>query len=241
MTPLEWTAAAIVIAGGCFVLGLAGFGNALVTMAFLPYLMTPATAVIVLTIYTIPLSGAILLPVRHHAAPARVIDLLAGTVLGTPAGVWLLASLPVSTMTRVIGGVLVLVVVLEWAGVYPERLSGRYWGLGAGFVAGLAGGAVGTPGPPVILYATTQGWSPRTIKANLQLFFIVNQAVILAGYWWAGLLDRHVWRLAASFAIPAAIGTAVGIALFTRVDHVRFRRIVFALLFVSGLILLVRG
>jgi hypothetical protein len=29
--------------------------------------------------------------------------------------------------------------------------------------------------------------------------------------------------------------------LFTRVDPVRFRRIVFALLFVSGVVLLVRG
>jgi hypothetical protein len=30
-------------------------------------------------------------------------------------------------------------------------------------------------------------------------------------------------------------------ALFARIDHVRFRRIVFAILFVSGLVLVVRG
>ena len=104
-----------------------------------------------------------------------------------------------------------------------------------------AGGAVGTPGPPAVLYATTQGWSPKTIKANLQAFFFVNQAVILGGYWWAGLLDREVWRLSASFAVPAAAGTAVGILLFNRVDQPRFRRIVFAVLFGSGVILLIRG
>ena len=93
----------------------------------------------------------------------------------------------------------------------------------------------------MVLYATTQGWSPRTIKANLQAFFVVNQAVILAGYWWAGLLTREVWRLTAVFAVPAIVGVALGIACFNRVDHVRFRRIVFALLFVSGGGLLVRG
>ena len=43
------------------------------------------------------------------------------------------------------------------------------------------------------------------------------------------------------FAMPAVAGLAAGIALFDRVDPVRFRKIVFALLFVSGLALLVRG
>jgi uncharacterized membrane protein YfcA len=108
-------------------------------------------------------------------------------------------------------------------------------------LAGVIGGAVGTPGPPVVLYATTQGWGPRTIKANLQAFFVVNQAVILAGYGWAGLLTDEVWRLAAVFAVPAIAGVALGVGLFNRVDPVRFRRIVFALLFVSGLALLARG
>ena len=108
-------------------------------------------------------------------------------------------------------------------------------------LAGVIGGAVGTPGPPVVLYATTQGWGPRTIKANLQAFFVVNQVVILAGYGWAGLLTDEVWRLAAVFALPAVAGVALGVGLFDRVDAVRFRRIVFALLFVSGLTLLARG
>jgi len=46
----------------------------------------------------------------------------------------------------------------------------------------------------------------------------VNQTVILAGYWWIGVLDGHVWRLAASFAPPAAGGTALGMLLFGYVD-----------------------
>lgn len=64
----------------------------------------------------------------------------------------------------------------------------------------MIGTAVGTPGPPVVLYATTQAPARRAIKANLQAFFVVNQ-----------------------------------------VEIVRFRRVVFALLFVSGLALLARG
>ena len=238
---LDWVACALVMAAGSMVLGLAGFGNALVAMAFLPYFMPPATAIAVLTIYTVVFTIVILIPVRRHLLPRGVMYLLIGTVLGTPLGVWTLVAVSASTLTRIIGGVLILVVLLEWAGAAPARLAGRHWGLGAGLAAGLAGGAVGMPGPPVVVYSTTQGWSPQTIKANLQVFFFVNQIAILAGYWWVGLLTREVWRLTASFAVPAAAGTVLGILLFSRVDHVRFRQLVFGILFASGVVLLVRG
>ncbi len=238
---LDWAACALVMAAASLVLGLAGFGNALVAMAFLPYFMPPATAIAVLTIYTIVFALAIFVPVRQHLTPRGVTYLLVGTVLGTPLGVWIIVTFSAAILNRTIGAVLVMVVLLEWAGVYPERLPGRCWAIGAGLVAGMTGGAVGMPGPPVVLYSTTQGWSRQTIKANLQMFFFVNQVVILAGYWWAGIVTREVWRLSASFALPAAAGTALGMLLFNRVDHSRFRQVVFAVLLVSGIILLIRG
>jgi uncharacterized membrane protein YfcA len=222
-------------------MGLAGFGIGLVSLAFLPYVMSPANAIVLMTLYAAVLALAIFVPVRRDFTPGRVGDLVLGTIAGTPLGVWALASFPASLLNRLIGLMLLVAVGLEWLGRYPEKLEGRRWGLGAGVLAGAIGGAVGTPGPPVVLYSATQGWSPRAIKANLQAFFVVNQAVILAGYWWAGLLTREVWRLAALYAVPAIAGVAAGMALFDRIDPVRFRRIVFGLLFVSGLVLLVRG
>jgi uncharacterized membrane protein YfcA len=93
----------------------------------------------------------------------------------------------------------------------------------------------------VIIYGATQDWSPRTFKANLQAFFIVNQGAILIGYAMAGLLTRDIARLTGLYLLPALVGTLLGMRLFGRVDPVRFRRMVFALLFVSGVTLLVRG
>jgi uncharacterized membrane protein YfcA len=69
----------------------------------------------------------------------------------------------------------------------------------------------------------------------------VNQAVITTGYWWAGLLDREIWRLAWLYAVPAVAGLAAGMLLFSRIDRARFRQVVFGVLFVSGVVLLVRG
>ena len=238
---LAWAAAAGVIAAASFVMGLAGFGIALVALAFLPYLMSASDAIVLLTIYAALFSLAMLVQLRRDVVPRAILDLLVGTIAGTPLGVWGLAALPATVLNRLIGLMLVVAWVLEVRGLYPQKLEGRRWGLGAGALAGAIGGAVGLPGPPVVLYAATQGWSARTVKANLQAFFVVNQGAILIGYWWAGLLTREVWNLTLAVALPAIAGAVTGALLFERVDQRRFRQLVFVLILLSGLVLLVRG
>lgn len=232
---------ALIVAGASFVHGLAGFGIGLVSLAFLPLIMSPVTAIVLMTVYTVVFSLGMLLPLRREVERQALTLLVLGTIVGTPIGVWVLAALPVTVLTRLIGLTLIAIVLLEWCGVYPQRLSGRRWALGAGVVAGIAGGAVGTPGPPVILYTAAQPWSKRRVKATLQAFFLANQSVILLGYWWAGLLTRDVWQAGAVFVVPGALGLVAGVVLFNHVDQARFRRIVFAVLFVSGVVLLLRG
>jgi uncharacterized membrane protein YfcA len=79
------------------------------------------------------------------------------------------------------------------------------------------------------------------MKATLLGFFSANQMLTLVGQWWAGLLTAEVAWLALVFAPPAVVGVAVGMHLFNGVDHARVRHLVFALLFVLGLTLCIRG
>ena len=234
-------AGAAIVAAASFVQGLAGFGIGLVALAFLPFVMSPLDAIVLTTLYATIFCAVIFVPLRRDFLPGGVDALLIGSVLGTPLGVWVLASVSATALARLIGSVLIMIVALEWSGLSPRRLPGRAWGLGAGVLSGVVGGAVGTPGPPAIVYMAAQGWSARTIKANLQAFLVVNQLVILAGYWWAGLLTGQVWRLSAWLAVPAVAGLLGGMRLFDTVDPVRFRRLVFAILFASGVALLLRG
>jgi uncharacterized membrane protein YfcA len=232
---------AVVVAAASFVQGLAGFGIGLVSLAFLPFLMSPTDAVVLMTLYATVFCAVIFVPLRRDFLPSGVDALVVGSVLGTPLGVWVLASVSATFLARLIGAVLIVIVALEWSGLSPRRLPGRAWGLGAGVLSGVVGAAVGTPGPPAIVYMAAQSWSPRTIKANLQAFLVVNQLVILVGYGWAGLLTAEVWRLAALLALPAALGLVAGMHLFDRVDAVKFRRVIFAILLGSGVALLLGG
>ena len=232
---------AVIMFAASFVMGLAGFGIGLVALAFLPWVMSPVTAIVLTTIYAAVFSVVMIVPLRREIEPVRLTQMVVGSVVGTPLGVWGLATLPVSVLNRLIGLVLILVVALDWWRRSPKILAAPAWGVSAGVLAGVMGGAIGTPGPPVIIYTSAQGWSPRAMKANLLAFFIVNETVILLGYSWAGLLTREVWWLGGVLVVPSLLGVAVGVAVFNRIDAVRFRQIVFGALFASGLVLLVRG
>src|ERR1043166_6420097 len=228
---------ACILAIASFVFGFTGFGIGLVSLSLLPFFVPPATVVPLITLYGAVFALVMTIQLRRDAMFPQLVVLLIGTVLGPPVGVWVLEAVPPSLLKRLIGLILMEIVVIEWYGAYPEKLTGRHWGLCAGGLAGLLGGAIGTPGPPVILYAAAQGWPPRAMKATLQGFFFANQLVILVSQWWAGLLTPEVAWLALSFAPPAVLGVALGMHLFRAVDPVRLRRVVFAVLFVLGLIL----
>ena len=133
---LTWLIGAVVIAAACFVQGLAGFGIGLVSLAFLPFLMSPQHAIVLITLYAAVFIVIIFIPLRRDFTLHGMVELVAGTILATPVGVWLLAGLPSDLLKRLIGLVLLLIVALEWLGLYPERLRGRGWGFGAGLAGG---------------------------------------------------------------------------------------------------------
>jgi uncharacterized protein len=217
-----WVVGVGIVAVASFVLGLTGFGISLVSLSLLPFFVPLATVVPLITLYGAAFALVMTIQLRRDVIFPQLVSLLIGTVLGTPVGVWVLEALPPSLLKRLIGLILMGIVVIEWYGAYPEKLSGRYWGLCAGSLAGLLGGAIGMPGPPVILYAAAQGWNPRNTKAMLQAFFLVNYSIIVVNHWWAGLLTCEVAWLACLYVVPSAIGITAGIHLFDRMHQARF-------------------
>ena len=85
---LSLVATALIIAVASFVMGLAGFGIGLVALAFLPFVMSPVTAIVLTTLYALVFSLVIVAPLRREIQPVQMTQLLMGTVLGTPLGVW---------------------------------------------------------------------------------------------------------------------------------------------------------
>ena len=97
---IEWVAGAGIVFAASLVMGLAGFGIGLVGLAFLPWVMAPATAVVLITLYAFLFTVAVLVQLRRDVVPGALGGLLVGSVLGTPAGVGGLAGMTASALAR---------------------------------------------------------------------------------------------------------------------------------------------
>jgi hypothetical protein len=83
MDLLTWAGGAVVIAAASFVFGLAGFGIGLVALAFLPFLMSPVAAVVLMTLYALVFALPLFWPLRRDFVATGMLALVVGTVVGT--------------------------------------------------------------------------------------------------------------------------------------------------------------
>ena len=95
---LTWLAGAGILALASCVFGLAGFGLGLVALALLPFLMSPTLAVPLVSTYSAVFGLVLTLQLRRDLMAAPLAALLSGALVGTPVGVWGLATLPASFM-----------------------------------------------------------------------------------------------------------------------------------------------
>lgn len=240
MDPLLIAATAGVLFVAAVVRSTVGFGDALVAMPLLVALLGARTASPVVAL----VAGAAGLAVLWSAW--RAVDwkgagrlLLAG-VPGVAAGVFGLKQLPEAWIAAGLGGMLI---VYGLSGFRPTRADAApaspHWGWPLGFAAGALGGAMNTSGPPLVVFATMQRWSPARTRGTLQGVFIPMSAIVLVSHAVAGLWTREVLTLSAASLPAMGVGVAVGGWLNRRIPATRFQHLLYGLLVVLGGMLLV--
>ncbi|MBD3406729.1 MAG: TSUP family transporter [Candidatus Lokiarchaeota archaeon] len=243
---------AIVIFLSAFVHGIAGFGAAQVAMGLLPLFRDPATGSIIFTFIAIVLNFRVWWSVREDFDWKDWLIPVSGLILGLPTGIFLFQGLDETALRIVIGITLVIGVIL----IIMMRMTdvGKSWmresslklgwktGILAGFFAGVLGGSVAIPGPPMILYGTyllaTEEWEGSHTKAVFTAFFGTLMTYRLASLSFVGAITVDL-ILEAIVVMPALfIGSAVGIFLYNRIDETKFKWIVLTGLALNALILI---
>ena len=118
------------------------------------------------------------------------------------------------------------------------RLTGdsRAWIFG--FAAGVLGGAYGMNGPPLVVYGSLRGWSPREFRATLQGYFLPASAIGMAGYWMVGLWTPDVTRIYLGSLPGVLVAVFAGRFVNRRMSSERFVTGVYLGLMATGTILL---
>jgi uncharacterized membrane protein YfcA len=101
------------------------------------------------------------------------------------------------------------------------------------------GGAVAATGPPIVVYSSTQGWTPSQMRATLQGFFLPNGIFIIISHF-MGRVNTSSVLCTEVFTLPLiAVGLPIGAEFGGRISAPRFEQLTQVVLLGTGVLLLV--
>lgn len=225
-----WMAAAIFVAA--FVRGYSGFGSAAIIMASAGLVTDPRPFIAVVTLADFLLTFQQWRGIRGHVDWRRCLTLLAGCLIGVPAGLALLAGVSVDIARGVVSLIILVMCAGLVAGVRMARAAGDPAHLGAGFLSGAAN-AAGVGGLPVVVFFAAQPFAAAAFRATLICYFTLMDLWTLPMLWWHGLVSRDTF-VAVAVALPLlTLGIWLGGRRFVHADPKDFRR--FAILLLAAL------
>lgn len=183
-----------------------GFGEALVAVPLLAFLLPIEVAAPLAVLLSITVSVLILGKDWSEVEWTDARQLVLSTFLGIPMGLWLLTRLAEGVVKSTLAIVILLFSLHSLVNrrqtkqvLTDDRLAPIF-----GLIAGVLGGAYGMNGPPLVVYGTLRGWSPARFRATLQGYFLPASAVGLIGYALLGLWNTEVtWLYLCS--LPAVL------------------------------------
>jgi uncharacterized protein len=213
------------------VCGVTGFGFGLVAMGVLAAMMPVQQATVIVCVASLLIAALNAWTVRQSIRWREIVPLLVTAIPAVGLGVYLLTRLD----TRVLQmGVALMIlagcVVTLWA---PRRAlvhGPAPWAYLAGALGGTFGGALGTGGPPVVLYALLRGWDKMGTKSAIAMFFVISNVWRLVLLTATGVAKREMIETGALMLIPVMLASYIGTLIFARLSTPAFRYAVMVLL-----------
>ncbi|UYN97535.1 MAG: sulfite exporter TauE/SafE family protein [Enhydrobacter sp.] len=233
---------AIVVAGAAvagFVNGLTGTAYALAALGFWLHAMPPTMAAPLVALGAVGGHVQALPSIWRGVRWPRLWPFLACGLVGVPLGTTLLTRVQPDPLKLGVGILLVAYVSWTFFVRHPPTVTwgGRIADGAAGFVGGVLGGMASLSGPVPVTWVQLRNWPRDEQRGVNQPFNMTILFLALVSAALSGLLDR-TWLLWAAIALPISlVGTRIGLKLYGRVNDEQFRRIVLAMLGLSGIIL----
>lgn len=232
-----------ILAGTCvggFVSGVAGFAFALVSLGFWVWLIDPPLISPMAVFGSFVAQVLSLGAIRRRMQWRRLAPFLAGGVLGVPIGAALLQHVDLVTFRLTVGAILVAYCsyMLLAPKLAPIDFGGRFADGCVGLIGGTMGGLAGLTGPAPTIWCNLRGWDKDTQRSVFQTFNLAMQAIALVTYGVNGALTRPVLAMFGVMLPAIVVPVWLGARLYARIDDRTFRRIVMALLLLSGALLL---
>jgi len=230
----------LILFSGATLLGLGGFGGALFSMPLLLLFADPKWAApVVVLCYTINRIPALFV-LRKNLMWDHSILLIAAAAPGAFLGTYFLKSLEPEIIMKILGTLLVLYSVYKFSAPTLKLQFSIFWAIPAGFLSGLLGGAFGTDGPPVIVYATLKPWTKEQVIGMLHSFFLFANLLVIGSYGYYGLLKAPVLTASALSAPFAVAGFFLGLKINRHIRQRHFEIVLSCMIGIMGFFLWMR-
>ncbi len=231
---LAFACACIFVAA--IVRGFSGFGFSLLAVSALSLVYTPAEIVPSIFMLEIAASLHLLPSIWKDVHWRSLLPLTLGCLVATPFGVYLLAVVPARPMQIALSVFVLIATGLLWKGYALKTMPGTAATTAAGAASGLANGAFGIGGPPVVLFYFSSPAGNVAGRASLIAFFLITDVIGLANQSVHGLITRDALIRALTFLLPLIAGVWIGSRSFKTVDPASFRKWVLIILAILAVI-----
>jgi uncharacterized membrane protein YfcA len=223
-----------VLFGATLVRSALGFGEALIAVPLLAFVLPVEIVAPVAALISITVAAVVVAQDWRHVQLRSAAWLVCFTMLGIPVGLVLLRSVPEPIVKGALGALVAGFAAFALRGGTTHELTDDRLAWLFGISAGVLGGAYGMNGPPLVVYGALRRWSPEHFRATLQGYFLPASLIGMVGYWAAGLWTSSVSRYYL-LSLPAVlIAIALGRVINRRLDARRFLLYVHTGLVVSG-------
>jgi uncharacterized protein len=222
------------------VAGLAGFAFGLVAAAAWLHVLTPLQTASLIIAFGLIVQGVAVWKLRRALQWQRLWPFLAGGMLGVPIGAAVLSYANPDYMRAGIGALLILysVYALARPALQPVHAGGASADAGVGLLNGILGGATGLAGVLVTIWCGLRGWPKDVQRTVFQPTGVAIFAMSAVALGFNGAVNADTIRLFLIGLPILLLGTWLGLRLYGRVDESGFRKVVLALLLVSGVALI---
>ena len=216
--------------------GYSGFGFSLLSITALSLIYAPAQVIPAIFLLEVAASLHLLPSIWKDVHWRSLAVLMAGALIGTPLGVHALANFPQAPMTLALALFVLAATFLLWKGFSLKTMPNAPATLAVGTATGVANGAFGMGGPPVVLFYFASPAGNAAGRASLIAYFLFTDVVGLGFLAREGLVTKESGLLALAFLPALVLGVWLGSRSFRTADPIRFRRIVLIVLAALALI-----
>jgi uncharacterized membrane protein YfcA len=220
--------------------GVAGFAMGLVMTGICLHILTPMQTASLIAGYGFVTQGYALWKFRRAVSWKGAAPFIIGGAVGVPIGTALLTYIDPDVLRVAIGAMLVLYSIwgLSRASGHVEHENVGI-DAGVGVLNGVLGGLTGLSGIIIVIWCQLRNWSKDRQRGIFQPVLFSTMLMTTISLSVAGAVTPEFMKLYL-LGLPCMMaGTWTGLKLYGKLDDKAFRKVVLALLLVSGVSLVV--